>query len=214
MKKAIRIHISGYIFNIDEDAYSILEKWLDSVSKQYENEEDGDEIFKDIEMRVAELFNDKVGAIGGVSIKEVNDVIQIMGQPEEFEETEKKEEKNTKSENTFSERRKTTKQKRLYRDIDDHVISGVCSGLGKYFGIDPVLVRLAFLLAIIIGGFGTILYVILWIIIPKAETVSQKLEMNGEPVNISNIEKVIKEEFEFVKEKFTSKRRKKHKRRP
>ena len=214
MKKAIKIHISGYMFNIDEDAYQILEKWLDSVSKQYENEEDGDEIFKDIEMRVAELFNDKVGSTGVVSAKEVNNVIQTMGQPEEFEEDEREEKKTTKTENIFSERGKSRKQKRLYRDIDDHVISGVCSGLGRYFGIDPVLVRLAFLVAIIIGGFGTILYIILWVIIPKAETVSQKLEMNGEPVNISNIEKVIKEEFEFVKEKFTSKKNRRKRRRP
>jgi len=204
MKKTIRIHISGYIFNIDEDAFQILETWLNNVSKQYENEKDGDEIFKDIEMRVAELFNDKVGSEGVISTIEVNNIIQIMGQPEEFEEEEKTSyaEKNEK---------KTTKQKRLYRDEDDNVIAGVCSGLGNYFGIDPVLVRLAFLIAIIIGGFGTILYIILWIIIPKAETVSQKLEMKGEPVNISNIEKAIKEEFEFVKEKFVNKKRRKRK---
>ncbi len=141
MKKAIRIHISGFIFNIDEDAYHILEKWLNSVSMQYEGEEDGDEIFKDIEMRVAELFNDKAGSGGVISTKEVNEVVLIMGQPEEFEE----EEQTTKSKKPYTERKRTTKQKRLYRDEDDHVIAGVCSGLWSYFGIDPVLVRLAFL---------------------------------------------------------------------
>ncbi|MCF6366372.1 MAG: PspC domain-containing protein [Bacteroidales bacterium] len=208
MKKTIRIHISGYIFNIDEDAYQVLENWLDSVSKQYENENDGDEIFKDIEMRVAELFYDKIGSEGVISITEVSNIIKIMGQPEEFEDNEQ----TTKTENTSFKKteKKKTKQKRLYRSEEDHVIAGVCSGLGGYFGIDPVLVRLAFIIAIIIGGFGTILYIILWIIIPKAETVSQKLEMKGEPVNISNIEKAIREEFEFVKEKFNRKKRKKH----
>ena len=85
MKKTIRIHISGYIFNIDEDAYQILKIWLDSILQKYKEEEDGDEIFNDIEMRVAELFDEKVGNEGVVTQKEVDDIITIMGKPEDFE---------------------------------------------------------------------------------------------------------------------------------
>ena len=79
MKKTIRIHISGYIFNIDEDAYQILKIWLDSILQKYKEEEDGDEIFNDIEMRVAELFDEKVGNEGVVTQKEVDDIITDDG---------------------------------------------------------------------------------------------------------------------------------------
>ncbi len=203
MKKTIRIHISGYIFNIDEDAYQILKQWLDRVSKKYESEEDGEEIFKDIEMRVAELFEEKVGNEGVVTSAVVNEIIRIMGQPEDFEE---ENEEPSQKEESFK-KGKTRKQKRLYRDEDNSIIGGVCGGLGNYFGVDPVIFRLAFLAAVIIGGFGTILYIILWIAIPKAVTVSQKLEMKGESVTISNIEKAIKDEIETVKEKWFRKKR-------
>jgi len=203
MKKTIRIHISGYIFNIDEDAYQVLKKWLDSISQKYRNEENGEEIFNDIEMRVAELFEEKVGNEGVVTEETVDEIIRIMGKPEEFETEEEKKE----PERIFSSDKKSRKQRRLYRDEDNSVIAGVCSGLGNYFGVDPVVFRLLFVAALIIGGFGTVLYIILWIAIPKAVTVSQKLEMKGEPVTISNIEKAIKEEIEYVKEKWFRKRK-------
>lgn len=89
----------------------------------------------------------------------------------------------------------------------------MCGGIGNYLRIDPVLIRLAFILAVFVGGFGTIIYIILWAITPKAVSVSQKLEMMGEPVNISNIEKAIKEEIEYFKEKFSHKKRSRKKRR-
>ncbi len=202
MKKTIRIHISGYIFNIDEDAYQVLKKWLDSISQKYKGEEDGEEIFNDIEMRVAELFEEKVGNEGVVTQETADEIIRIMGRPEEFETDEEKE-----PEKIFSSDKRSRKQRRLYRDEDNSVIAGVCGGLGNYFGVDPVVFRLLFVAALIIGGFGTILYIILWIAIPKAVTVSQKLEMKGEPVTISNIEKAIKEEIEYVKEKWFKKRK-------
>lgn len=214
MRKAIRIHITGYIFNIEEDAYEVLEKWLESVSNQYADEEDGDEIFKDIEMRVAELFHGKVGKEGVVSLTEVNDVIITMGQPEEFEEEEIPREKKPENKKTYSGKEKKSRKKnsRLYRDEESKVFGGVCSGLGHYFGIDPVFIRLAFILATVIAGFGPVIYIVLMIVTPKAATVSQKLEMNGEPVNISNIEKSIREEFEYVKEKFMKQKNKKRRR--
>ncbi len=213
MKKAIRIHITGYIFNIEEDAYNILEKWLDDVLNQYADEEDGEEIFKDIEMRVAELFHAKVGKDGVVSLIEVNEVIKTMGQPEEFEDIENEKQKMPKKERIFYEKnRKSKRQRRFYRDEENNILGGVCTGAGHYLGIDPVLIRLGFILATVLAGFGPIVYIVLWIVTPKAETVSQKLEMKGEPVNINNIEKAIKEEIEHIKEKFIN-HKKKHKRR-
>ncbi|NPA44433.1 MAG: PspC domain-containing protein [Chlorobi bacterium] len=205
MKKAITVNINGYIFNIDEDAYTELKNWLDKISNQYKNEKDGDEIINDIEMRVAELFTDMVGDNGVVSIIEVNNVIKTMGQPEDFEDVSDNKQKGNESFSSY-EKKKRYKNRRLFRDDENSVIAGVCSGLGYYFGIDPVLIRLAFILTIFIGGFGIITYIILWIVSPKATSTSQKLEMMGEPVNISNIEKAIKEEVEYFKDIFYKKK--------
>ena len=212
MKKAIRIHISGYIFNIDEDAYSELKNWLDKIAQQYKNEKDGKEIVDDIEIRVAELFMSKVGNEGAVTISEVKSIIETMGQPEDFEDEDlnissTSENENTSQTNFSPKDKKTKKNKRLFRDEENKVIAGVCSGLGHYFGIDPVLIRLAFILTVFMGGFGIISYIVLIIVSPKAISTSQKLEMMGEPVNISNIEKAIKEEVEYFKEKFSNKKR-------
>ncbi len=206
MKKTIRIHISGYIFNIDEDAYSKLKKWLDRIALKYENEEDGEEIFNDIEARVAELFDEQAGNEGVITLKEVEEVIKTMGNPEDFEPDEKKEQNIS---DDYPKEKKKRKQKRLYRDEDNNVFAGVCAGLGNYFGTDPVFIRLIFVAAFFLGGFGPLIYIILWIVIPKAVTVSQKLEMQGEPVTVSNIEKAIKDEIEYVKEKWLKKKKKK-----
>ena len=198
MKKTISIHIGGYIFNIEEDAYAILEEWLKRLSIQYSDEEGGDEIINDIEIRVAEIFQQEIGIDNSVvTDKEVQKVIEIMGKPEEFEEEieEETEKKSTKAPSY----KKPWKKRRLYRDEDNNILGGVCSGIANYFGVDPMIIRLLLIATIIFGGFGTIIYIILWIIVPKAETTAQKLEMKGEPVNVSNIEKAIKEEFENVK---------------
>jgi phage shock protein PspC (stress-responsive transcriptional regulator) len=209
MKKTIRIHICGYIFNIEEDAYSALEDWLKKISDQYAQEEGGDEIVNDIEMRVAELFESEVGVESGViSNEHVNKIIQTMGMPEEIEE-ELKKDVTSKTQDEGQQKKTSTgknqRSKRLYRDEENSVLGGVCSGLANYFDIDPIIIRLLFIVTIIFGGFGTIAYILLWIIVPKAETTAQKLEMKGEPVNIANIEKAIKEEFESVKNRILEK---------
>ncbi len=201
MKKTIRIHISGYIFNIEEDAYTILEDWLSKLSNQYSDEEGGDEIISDIEIRVAEIFQEKVGGEEGViSTEEVHRVIEIMGSPEDFEQEAESAETDPQQ---FGKKIKL--KKRLYRDEENNILGGVCSGIANYFGIDPLIIRIIFAATIIFGGFGTIIYILLWIIVLKAETTAQKLEMKGEPVNISNIEKAIKYEFENVKKNFLDK---------
>ncbi len=205
MKKTIRIHISGYIFNIEEDAYAILEDWLSKISNQYSDEKGGDEITNDIEMRVAEIFQEKIGIEEGViSTEEVFGIIEIMGKPEDFEEETGSAETDSKQ-SAKKTSKKAKHKKRLYRDEENSILGGVCSGIASYFGIDPLIIRIIFAATVIFGGFGTIIYIILWIIVPKAETTAQKLEMKGESVNISNIEKAIKDEFESVKKNFLNK---------
>ncbi len=201
MKKTFKIHIRGYIFNIEEDAYDLLDNWLQKVAKQYENEEGGDEIVNDIETGAADIFNKEIDIETGViTIKTVNKVIQIMGNPEEFESGEFSSSDKTFEQNSVHYDAKTNK--RFYRDQDQKILGGIASGISHYFGLDVTLIRILFIAGSFIGGIGVLLYLMLWAFIPAAETSSQKLEMKGEPVNISNIEKIIKTEFDNIKENF------------
>ncbi|MBI5217688.1 MAG: PspC domain-containing protein [Bacteroidia bacterium] len=200
MKKTVTINISGIIFNIDEDAYEILQNYLNDITNRFSNAEEDKEIITDIEARIAELFNQKVNELKQViTIDDVAEMIAIMGNPQDFggDDNARKEEasyaKHEKSE-------KNWRSKRIYRDPDNRVLGGVCSGLAAYFNIDPVFVRI--LMVITFFAFGPLLYIILWIAIPKARTTTQKLEMKGKKVNISNIEQNIREEFEEVKQNF------------
>jgi phage shock protein PspC (stress-responsive transcriptional regulator) len=198
MKKTISINISGIIINIDEDAYDKLEKWLNQISDKYKNEEGGDEIINDIESRVGELLslglkNEKKV----ISIDDIEKVIEVMGRPEQFDqESEENYNFSTISDDSSKE---TKASKRFFRDEDKKIIAGVCSGIAYYFNIDVGLVRFVFIISSFFSGLGFVLYIIFWALIPSAGTSGQKLEMKGEPVNISNIEKMIKNEFDRVK---------------
>lgn len=195
MKKTLTINLNGIVFHIDEDAYEKLHNYLDAINRQFSNKEEGKEIISDIEARIAELFKEKLKAHRQiVSIEDVNEVIQILGMPEDFSDHDPVDEKKQSNKYERSE-------KRLYRDPDDRVLGGVCSGLAAYFNIDMVIIRILMIFALF-SGFGFMLYIILWIAIPVARTTAQKLEMRGERVNISNIEKTIKDEFGEIKENF------------
>ena len=188
--------MNGIIFNIDEDAYEMLQKYLGEISSRFSNAEEGKEIISDIEARISELFSQKVNASKQViTIEDVLDVISVMGSPSDFGGNE-----NTQKEEKQKEEKTSFRDKRIYRDPESRILGGVCSGLGAYFNIDPVFIRI--FMVITFFAFGPLLYIILWVAIPKAKTTAQKLEMKGEKVNISNIEKSIREEFEDVKQNF------------
>ncbi|MBN1251493.1 MAG: PspC domain-containing protein [Bacteroidales bacterium] len=199
MKKTIRINISGLIFNLDEDAYGKLQHYLNSITNKFLNTEDGNEVIADVESRIAELFNEKVGDRKEViNMEDIDYIIEIMGKPEDFEEyfDEEVENKGVKYKSSKSNRR-------VYRDPDNRVLSGLSAGIAAYLGIDPVIVRVVFVLATLFYGASLLIYILLWIIIPEAKTTSQKLEMRGQDVNLSNIEKSIKDEFTNVKSNFS-----------
>lgn len=201
MKKTVTINISGIVFTIDEDAYEVLQNYLNTI-KSYFNDSDGQqEIMSDIEARIAEMFHEKVNEKNQViNINHVNDMMEIMGKPEDFIDDETKAESEQKH---YSKTYYTNnKNKRLFRDKDNNVIGGVCSGIGYYFGFDPLWLRLAFAIAFFVFGSGFLFYLLLMIIIPEAKTAAEKLEMKGEPVNIDNIGKTIEEEMEGVKQRF------------
>ncbi len=200
MKKSIRINISGYIFNIDEDAYQQLSVWLHAVGKQFEQDENADEIVADIESRVSELFSEQISnEKQAITCKDVAKVIEIMGKPEDFsmDLEDEPQQVNSEAKNSFAPKEKV--QKSLFRDADERLLGGVCAGLGNYFGVNINLIRALFLIAVIFFGTGTLIYILLWVVMDEAVSTSDKLRMKGEKINISSIEKTITDEFFAVK---------------
>lgn len=206
MNKIISINIGGFVFQIEDEAYERLEQYLTSIKKRFGNTEGSDEIVADIEARIAEMLKEKIdaGALS-VTLAHIEEVISIMGNPSEIGGEEGAEDAD---EDTYTDYNYRT-GKKLYRDTDDKVVSGVCSGLGLYFGLEPVWIRAAFAISFFVFGTGALLYFILWGIIPEAKTSADKLRMRGEKINIDNLEKRIREEMEKVEAAFTGKSGKK-----
>lgn len=193
MKKTINTNINGISFIIDDDAYAVLNSYLNAIKSHFKNKKGSDEIIGDIESRIAELFQQMLNEKKQVlNIDDVNQVKEQMGQPSDFDQDAEDE--------TIYYAKTSSSHKRLYRDTNDRMIGGVCSGLAAYFNVDTVWIRLIFVIAIL-SGVSALAYIILWIIIPAARTVSERLEMRGDPVNISNIEKSIREELNEIRNK-------------
>ena len=190
MKLTVNINLGGYAFNVDEDAYDRLRQYMKSLEKEFSGESSAAEIMSDIEGRIAELFKSRLtGYKQVITMKDVEEVMAILGAPEVI------------SGSGTSEERTGRSPRRIYRDPDGRIIGGVCAGLGAYFNWDPLIWRVIFVALVIAGGFGVALYLILWIIVPEAKTTAQKLEMRGDPVTIENIKDSVKQEFETVKKK-------------
>jgi len=196
MNKTVNINLAGIFFHIDEDAYLKLQRYLEAIKRSFTDSQGRSEIISDIEARISELFSERVKHDKQViGMKEVDEVITIMGQPEDYLVDDEIFEDEPKS---FTPRSST---KKLFRDTDNSYIGGVSSGLGHYLGIDVVWIRLLWiLLALGSGGTFIFLYILFWVLVPEAVTTSDKLIMKGEPVNISNIEKKIKKGFDEVSE--------------
>ena len=196
MNKTVNINLGGMFFHIDEDAYQKLTRYFEAIKRSLSSANGQDEIIKDIELRIAELITEKHSNDKHViNLKVLDEIIAVMGQPEDYridldgDEPQK---------NDFNTTNRVSKK--LYRDKDKGSIAGVCTGIGHYFGIEAVWIKIAFLL-LASTSFGIIAYIILWIVMPEAVTTSEKLEMTGEPITISNIEKKVREEYETVSEK-------------
>jgi phage shock protein PspC (stress-responsive transcriptional regulator) len=196
MKKTVTANISGIVFHIDEDAYLKLQEYLHLLEKHFKSSDGREEILSDLENRIAEMFQEKLTTSKKViTIKDVNEVISQLGEPEQISDSDDQEQ----GAGAGSETGEKT-AKRLFRDPDDKYIAGVSGGLGAFFNLDPTWIRIAFVLFTFFYGFGPLLYIILWIAVPKATTTAERLEMRGEKVNLSNIERSIKEELSDLKE--------------
>ncbi len=204
MNKTVTANISGIVFHIEQQAYEKLHKYLTTIRNYFHDSDGKDEIMADIESRIAELFRESLNnGKEVITMSEVDRVVEIMGEPEQYMD-EGEEFQQSHSDHSYSYNQSNEEKfrsKKLFRDEDDKVLGGVCSGFGHYFGIDRIWLRAAFLIALIFFGSGVLLYIILWAIIPKAKTTAEKLEMKGEPINVENIGNTIKEEFNTFKKK-------------
>jgi len=190
MKITVSINLGGYSFNIDEDAYAELKRYLKNLELHFAGEESSSEILSDIEARMAELFRAKLtGYKQVINIDDVRQVISILGTPEDISDTERP---------TTRDKFSSPGYHRMYRDTDHRVIGGVCSGMAAYWDIELWLVRVIFFVLLLMGV-GILIYLILYIVLPEAKTTAEKIEMKGNPVNIHNIKDSVKKEFDSVR---------------
>lgn len=197
MNKTITITLNGLIFYIEEDAYAQLNQYLDSIKAHLGD--DRNEIMQDIEASIAEKFTNLTGARKLVIAKDdVDNLIKIMGTVEDFTDS-TQEKPEGKPQRTRQKNEYGKQVKKLYRDPDNMIIAGVCSGLGAFIGVDPVIIRLLFALTIFFGGVGIVVYVVLWLSMPIAETSTQKLEMQGDPVTLVKLQEIAKEKISTTK---------------
>jgi phage shock protein PspC (stress-responsive transcriptional regulator) len=201
MNKTIIININGIVFHIEEDAYEILKNYMTDVKRHFSNSADSLEITTDIENRIAEMFSEILQRENKQVIVEqdVNWVVEQMGTVADFE-TADDDNKSTTNAYTYT----NTEGRRLFRDPDDHLVAGVCAGIANYFDIDAVWVRLAFALFTPIGGSGFLLYIILWIVVPKAVTRADRMAMKGEKQNLQGFKKNFEDELSSVRQNLSN----------
>ncbi len=197
MKKTLSVNLGNRVFHIDEDAYIKLKAYLEHIETYFGDAREREDIISDIELRISELFNDRLGINKLViTLTDVSEVIAIMGEPNEIGE----------SAGPGRSEYHPLQTRRIYRDPDDRMLGGVCAGLAAYAGIDPTIMRLLFVFFLFMGGIGVLAYIILWVVLPEARTTAQKIEMTGNTVNASNIGKFLRDEFEQVKKSFRRKK--------
>lgn len=194
MKKTLTVNLGGTVFNIDEDAYRLLDNYLCNLKLYFKRQQGAEEIINDIETRISELFSEKISSGSQViTIADAEEVIARMGKPEEISGSYTEE----PGINPGTTAKETVYRKKLYRNPDDRILGGVAGGLAAYLGWDVTIVRLL-MVALLIFGFGAMvpIYVVCWIVIPEAQTAAEKLNMRGENVTIENIGKSVTGGFE------------------
>lgn len=182
------INIAGSAFYIDDDAYSVLHTYLNSIENNLGKDTDKQDVMRDIEARVAELFADmkRMKHVEVVSLEMVNAVMEQLGKPDDFKEAVEQ-----GGADSTNQEQSSLFDHKLYRDIDNQIVGGVCSGLGYWLGVDAIWIRIIFLLCLFLWGVTLPLYVILWIVMPPARTSAQRIDMRREEPTVENIEREI-----------------------
>lgn len=194
MKETTKASIGGYAFTLDTDAYELLNEYLINLSNHFSSIDGKDEIMDDIETRMSDLLQIKCAKDDYIiTSMDAIEIIKIMGSPKDLGD-ENINESNSSVETKTEKDKKPAKK--FYRDTDNAILGGVCSGLGHYFNIDPVIIRVILVMLVLFGGpflgkfigFIVVLYITLWIVTPRAVTFNQKLAMLGDNSSIENIQ--------------------------
>lgn len=206
MNKTLSIGLAGFSFTIEEHAYIKLSDYLAALRNSLDANE-ADEVMHDIEIRMVEIFKDTLGKREVINDADVEKVISQIGKPEQIEEQEEAyfSEKNARKE---SKSAGNSRQKQLFRDPEKQKIAGVCAGLAHYVGMDISAMRAIWLGIAILGVFTAaistsliiLIYVILWIVLPKAETATDFLKMKGKPMNFDNLKNESNKLVQFANE--------------
>ena len=173
MDKTININLGGTLFQIDENAYGKLKEYLQSISNKFKNVAGGNETIEDIESRIAEIFLSQKDTAGVISSENVDDMMKLIGKPEDFDQP------GNESGDHGPSFGNPGPRKKMFRNPENSIISGVCGGIGAYLNSDPVWIRILFVIFTFLFGIGFFVYIALWITIPSALTDSQKREMYG-----------------------------------
>ncbi|MDE5713745.1 MAG: PspC domain-containing protein [Muribaculaceae bacterium] len=204
MKKTFNINVAGFPFTIDDDAYTLLSDYLDTIEHAFARQDDSRELIDDIESRIAELLLEQTSSGSAiVTAQDVEQVIRRVGQPEEMMEedesltidSEKVEYKESVTPPPYIPPLPKQKKK-LFRDPQNAMLGGVCAGLGWYLNVDPTVVRLlTVLLTVVSVATMGIAYLILWIVVPEARTPFERMQMMGEQPTVENIGKTVTDNF-------------------
>lgn len=200
MKKTIIINIGNSIIHIEEDGYEILTAYLNEIKQHFAKNADDFEIVTDIENRIAEMFAEilQAGQVQVITLVDVESVISQMGSVQDFQTDEDEPTIAQPYTNSY------VGEKKLFRDVDEAMLAGVCGGLGHYLNIEARWVRVIALCTIFLGGAGILAYIILWIAIPRAVTRSERMEMKGESTNLYGYKRNFEEELAAFQEKVKS----------
>ena len=197
MKKTVTANIAGTVFHVEEDAYEQLQRYLSGIRANFSGSAGAEDIMSDIEARIAELFTERMVGRNVVSIADIQHVESVMGRPEDFA-GENDGEAATSSGPSASTGKA---QRRFLRDTDDKWVGGVIGGLASYINTEAIWLRVGFI-AVVWFGWGSpiLVYLLLWILVPKATTAAEKLQMRGEAVTVDNLKRMFEEGTEKVKQ--------------
>jgi phage shock protein PspC (stress-responsive transcriptional regulator) len=198
MKKTLTVNLGGTVFHIDEDAYQLLEKYLSNLRIHFSKEEGVDEIMSDFELRISEILSERIRlGYEVITIEHVEAVIKRMGKVEDIFGDEAPHTQAPADPPPPQPSRERV-GKRFFRNPDDRMLGGVCGGIAAYMGWDPTPIRLLLFLLMFFYGVTIPLYLILWLMVPLAQTATERLQMRGESITVENIGKTVTDGFEKV----------------
>ncbi|GAB5417806.1 MAG: hypothetical protein Crog4KO_24460 [Crocinitomicaceae bacterium] len=200
MKKTVSVNIKGINFQVEEDAYELLQDYIDRLTAALGSEEGSQEIIEDIELRIAEICTSKLSESKTViELKDIEEILKTLGDPNDYVENDNAESGYTEPHAAASNGANKGKgERRLFRDPESSLLGGVCAGFANYFGIDVVIMRVIFVF-LLFTGFAIPIYIILWIIVPKAESTIDRLRMKGKPINVETVKEEVDDAADRVR---------------